>query len=59
MCIYFLQVLHFDATLASHPIVVDVSTPDQINAVFDIISYNKGASVIRSVPLSSCDLFTI
>ena len=24
-----------------------MDTPDQINSVFDIISYNKGASVIR------------
>ena len=39
--------MDFDATLASHPVVVDVNTPDQINAVFDLISYSKGASVIR------------
>lgn len=36
-----------DATLASHPIVVSVDTPDQINAVFDTIAYSKGSSVIR------------
>ena len=40
-------VLELDATEASHAIVVDVDTPDQINAVFDMIAYNKGASVIR------------
>ena len=40
-------VLELDATEASHPIVVDVSTPDEINSVFDMIAYNKGASVIR------------
>lgn len=40
-------VLELDATESSHPIVVDVSTPDEINAVFDTIAYNKGASVIR------------
>ena len=28
---------------------MDVDTPDQINAVFDTISYNKGASVIRQL----------
>lgn len=39
--------MDFDASLASHPVVVDVDTPDQINAVFDIIAYSKGASVIR------------
>ena len=36
-----------DSTLSSHPIVVDVDTPDQITSVFDVISYSKGASVIR------------
>ena len=36
-----------DATNSSHSIVVDVDTPDQINAVFDTIAYSKGASVIR------------
>ena len=35
-------VLDLDATLASHPIVVNVDTPDQITAVFDTISYSKG-----------------
>ncbi len=40
-------VLELDATLSSHPIVVDVDTPDEINSVFDTIAYNKGASVIR------------
>lgn len=41
------RVFDLDATLSSHPIVVDVDTPDQINAVFDTIAYSKGASVIR------------
>ena len=41
------RVLSLDSTLSSHPIVVDVDTPDQINSVFDMISYSKGASVIR------------
>jgi glutamyl aminopeptidase len=40
-------VLDLDATLGSHPIVVNVDTPDQINSVFDTISYSKGSSVIR------------
>ena len=30
-----------DAGLSSHPIVVDVRNPDQINEVFDGISYSK------------------
>lgn len=41
------SVLTLDATLASHPIVQKVETPDQITEVFDTITYNKGASVIR------------
>ena len=40
-------VLELDATEASHPIVVDVSTPDEITSVFDTIAYSKGASIIR------------
>ncbi|XP_017785900.1 PREDICTED: glutamyl aminopeptidase-like isoform X2 [Nicrophorus vespilloides] len=40
-------VLKLDATMASHPIVQTVETPDQITEIFDTISYNKGASVLR------------
>ncbi|XP_028172981.1 glutamyl aminopeptidase-like isoform X2 [Ostrinia furnacalis] len=41
------SVLVTDAKLSSHPIVQTVSTPDQITAIFDAISYNKGSSVLR------------
>jgi len=41
------RVMDLDSTFGSHPIVTKVDTPDQINAVFDLISYAKGASVIR------------
>ena len=30
-----------DASVNSHPIIVDVNHPDQINEVFDAISYSK------------------
>lgn len=30
-----------DAGLSSHPIVVDVTDPNDINSVFDSISYSK------------------
>ncbi|XP_066255526.1 aminopeptidase A-like isoform X1 [Euwallacea similis] len=40
-------VLSLDATLSSHPIVVSVTSPDEITAIFDTISYNKGASILR------------
>ncbi|KAJ8961758.1 hypothetical protein NQ318_021359 [Aromia moschata] len=41
------SVLSLDATLSSHPIVQTVVTPDQITEIFDTISYNKGASILR------------
>ncbi|CAH2076272.1 unnamed protein product, partial [Iphiclides podalirius] len=41
------SVLVTDAKLSSHPIVQTVATPDQITAIFDAISYNKGASILR------------
>lgn len=40
-------IMNLDATLGSHPIVVKVETPDQITEIFDGITYNKGASIIR------------
>lgn len=48
--------LRADQLLSSHPIFVPVSTPDEINAIFDDISYNKvspafvvDATCLRSV----------
>jgi aminopeptidase N len=40
-------VMEIDAGVSSHPIVVNVTNPDEINEVFDKISYSKGAAVIR------------
>ncbi|XP_033165698.1 glutamyl aminopeptidase [Drosophila mauritiana] len=40
-------VLVYDAKLSSHPIVQKVESPDEITAIFDTISYEKGGSVIR------------
>eukprot|EP00064_Thunnus_orientalis_P012145 superscaffoldBa00001824_g12179 len=42
-----LPVMVDDALLSSHPIIVNVSTPAEITSVFDAISYNKGASILR------------
>ncbi|KAE8630534.1 hypothetical protein XENTR_v10000861 [Xenopus tropicalis] len=42
-----LPVMRDDALLSSHPIIVTVSTPAEITSVFDAISYNKGASILR------------
>ncbi|XP_013180265.1 PREDICTED: glutamyl aminopeptidase-like isoform X2 [Papilio xuthus] len=41
------SVLVTDAKLSSHPILQTVETPDQITAIFDAISYNKGSSILR------------
>lgn len=43
------SILNTDATVASHPIVVGVETPSQITEIFDGVTYNKGASIIRMV----------
>ncbi len=40
-------VMDLDATINTHPIVQSVDHPDQITEIFDIISYSKGASVLR------------
>lgn len=43
------QVMALDALTTSHRISIEVSNPDQINEIFDSISYSKGASIIRSM----------
>jgi len=40
-------VLHLDALESSHPISIPVKHPDEINEIFDAISYRKGSSLIR------------
>jgi len=32
---------------SSHPISIPVNNPDEINEIFDTISYSKGSSIIR------------
>lgn len=50
-CQFVVESLHsafdIDARTSSHPIVQNVASPDQINAMFDAISYRKGSSIIR------------
>ncbi|KAK3599710.1 hypothetical protein CHS0354_037183 [Potamilus streckersoni] len=41
------DVFNFDGLVSSHPVYVPVSHPDEINEIFDRISYGKGASIIR------------
>ncbi|KAF7991209.1 hypothetical protein HCN44_002771 [Aphidius gifuensis] len=40
-------VLITDSKISSHPIVQSVNNPDEITAIFDSITYSKGASVLR------------
>jgi glutamyl aminopeptidase len=42
-----LAALELDGQESSHPIVQEVSNPNQITEIFDKISYSKGSSVIR------------
>ena len=41
------NVFGLDALESSHPISIAVGHPDEINEIFDRISYAKGASIIR------------
>lgn len=41
------NVFALDALESSHPISIEVGHPDEINEIFDRISYGKGASIIR------------
>lgn len=41
------KVLTIDSLATSHPISIPVKHPDEINEIFDSISYSKGASLIR------------
>ncbi len=42
-----LSVLVKDSLESSHPVSVDVASPYDIGAIFDAISYDKGASIVR------------
>ena len=39
--------IQIDALESSHPISIEVKHPDEINEIFDRISYAKGASILR------------
>ncbi|XP_032593665.1 glutamyl aminopeptidase isoform X2 [Drosophila grimshawi] len=40
-------VFKIDATLASHPIVKSIESPNEITEYFDTITYSKGAALVR------------
>lgn len=44
---YFREGLALDGLANSHPIEVEVGNPGEIGEIFDLISYNKGAAIIR------------
>ena len=41
--------LRLDSFRSSHPIQVNVNKAEDVNEIFDLISYNKGASVVRLI----------
>ncbi|XP_071631576.1 aminopeptidase N-like [Temnothorax longispinosus] len=41
------DVFSLDALKSSHPISIEIGHPDEINEIFDRISYGKGATIIR------------
>ncbi|XP_037041588.1 puromycin-sensitive aminopeptidase-like [Bradysia coprophila] len=43
----YTRALALDCLKNSHPIEVPVAHPSEVNEIFDVISYSKGASVIR------------
>lgn len=43
------QALSLDALRSSHPIEVPVKRADEINQIFDAISYQKGSAVLRMI----------
>lgn len=47
LTLYMIPVLYDDAFINSHSVAVDVQTPDQINTLFDSITYDKGSSLLR------------
>lgn len=45
------QALSLDSLRSSHPIEVPVKRADEVNEIFDAISYAKGSSVIRMISI--------
>jgi len=46
---YHNRALDLDSLASSHPIEVEVYNSGEINEIFDAISYNKGAVIIRMI----------
>ncbi len=43
----FLRGQSLDSLASTHPIEIEINSPDEIRDIFDAISYSKGASVVR------------
>ncbi len=46
------RAMQLDALDSTHPVEVDVTHPNEINEIFDDISYRKGASVLFMLSVS-------
>ena len=42
-----IPVMWDDGFMSSHPVYADVIQPEQINSIFDSITYDKGCSLLR------------
>lgn len=42
-----IDVMETDSLESSHPINTQVNNPNEINAIFDTITYDKGSSLLR------------
>lgn len=49
-----LKALELDSLENSHPIEVEVATPDEVNEIFDAISYSKGIYLRFSSSTGRC-----
>lgn len=47
--------LDLDALTSSHPININVNDPKEIEAIFDMISYSKGASILNMLEGFLCE----
>ena len=43
------EAMHRDCLMNTHPIEVPVKSPEEVEQVFDAISYDKGASILRMI----------
>lgn len=49
-------VFGIDALETSRPINLEVNTPNEINSLFDAISYEKGTKMFTRLSISYCEM---